>query len=175
MPPALATYADLQNDQFRLLIDAGLRSAADALPLVGPGAVGLVAGLETLAGPDVLAELLALVGPARLVFSLDLKNGHPLASAAWSATDPWTIAERALAAGVRRMLVLDLARVGVGGGTGTEALCRRLKESDPALEVLAGGGVRGPDDLQRLRGCGVDGVLVASALHDGRLTRADLG
>ena len=138
------------------------------------GAAALVAGLETLSGPQALADLVRLLG-ARLVFSLDLKDGRPLSSTAWSATDPWTIAERALAVGLRRMLVLDLARVGVGGGTGTEALCRRVKESDPALEVLAGGGVRGPEDLRRLRNCGVDGVLVASALHDGRLTRADLG
>src|SRR5256886_15295063 len=33
-PPALGTYADLQNDEFKLLIDAGLRSAADAAPLL---------------------------------------------------------------------------------------------------------------------------------------------
>ena len=30
----------------------------------------------------------------------------------------------------------------------------------PDVEVLAGGGVRGPDDLDRLRRCGVRGVLV---------------
>jgi phosphoribosylformimino-5-aminoimidazole carboxamide ribotide isomerase len=39
----------------------------------------------------------------------------------------------------------------------------------PDVEVIAGGGVRDLEDLQRLRGCGVAGVLVASALHDGPL------
>ena len=37
------------------------------------------------------------------------------------------------------------------------------------MEVFAGGGVRDLADLGRLRQCGVAGVLVASALHDGRL------
>src|SRR5262245_9658046 len=42
------------------------------------------------------------------------------------------------------------------------------------VEVVAGGGVRGPVGVRRLRTCGVCAVLVASALHDGRLTRTDL-
>ena len=80
-----------------------------------------------------------------------------------------------MALGVRRMIVLDLARVGIGEGTGTEKLCARLTAAHPSLEVIAGGGVRGPEDLRRLTGCGVRTALVASALHDGRLTRRRLG
>jgi uncharacterized protein related to proFAR isomerase len=34
--------------------------------------------------------------------------------------------------------------------------------------------VRGPDDLSRWSQIGVQSVLVASALHDGRITREDL-
>jgi phosphoribosylformimino-5-aminoimidazole carboxamide ribotide isomerase len=40
--------------------------------------------------------------------------------------------------------------------------------------LLAGGGVRGLKDLESLAGCGCDGALVATALHDGRLGAADL-
>ena len=39
--------------------------------------------------------------------------------------------------------------------------------------MIAGGGVRGPEDLRLLRQCGVGTALIASALHDGRLTRTD--
>jgi phosphoribosylformimino-5-aminoimidazole carboxamide ribotide isomerase len=35
--------------------------------------------------------------------------------------------------------------------------------------VIAGGGIAGPADLDRLAAHGVSGVLVASALHDGRI------
>ena len=76
--------------------------------------------------------------------------------------------------GVRRLLVLDLARVGLGGGIGTRDLCARLCSAFPKVEVSAGGGVRHRGDLEELRACGVGAALVASALHDGRLTRADL-
>jgi phosphoribosylformimino-5-aminoimidazole carboxamide ribotide isomerase len=174
-PPALATYAALQADGFRLWVDAGIRGPEDARPLAAAGVAGLVAGLETLGGPEELRALCAEFGGERVVFSLDLKGGRPLGERpAWESADPWSIAERAIACGVRRLIILDLARVGVGTGTGTDAICARLAEAHPAVEVFAGGGVRDLADLRRLKACGVRGVLVASALHDGRLTRADL-
>ena len=41
----------------------------------------------------------------------------------------------------------------------------------PRKRLYAAGGVRGADDLRELRALGCAGVLVASALHDGRLGR----
>jgi phosphoribosylformimino-5-aminoimidazole carboxamide ribotide isomerase len=83
------------------------------------------------------------------------------------------IAAQAVRLGVRRLLVLDLARVGCAGGTGTRELCARLCAKYPQVSVSAGGGVRHRGDLYELQQCGVQAVLVASALHDGRITRAD--
>jgi phosphoribosylformimino-5-aminoimidazole carboxamide ribotide isomerase len=168
-PPALPLYATLRSRGFRLWVDAGLSTARAAEPLAALGVEGIVAGLETVAGPSVLVELGQDLAE-RVVFSLDLKGGMPLGDVSgWGTRDAVAIAARAVAAGVRRVIVLDLARVGEGAGTGTEELCRGLAESHPEVEVFAGGGVRDLADLRRLRRCGVAGVLVASALHDGRL------
>ncbi len=173
-PPAVATYAALRDRGFRLWVDAGVRDAATARPLGAASVEGVVVGLETVAGPAALGAVASEVGH-RSVFSLDLKDGTPLGDrAAWDGADAPAIADRAVAAGVRRLIVLDLARVGGGAGTGTEDLCRQLAMSHPGVEILAGGGVRGPGDLRRLRDSGVAGVLVASALHDGRLAPEDL-
>lgn len=169
-PPALALYAELRAKGFRLWVDAGVRDARQAEE-VSP-VESVILGLETIRGPDVVAEACAALGPERVVFSLDLKHGVPLGNAsAWDRPEAESIVRQAIAMGVRRVLVLDLARVGEGKGTGTDDLCRRLKASDPGIEVAAGGGVRDETDLQRLRDCGVDAVLVASALHDGRIAR----
>jgi phosphoribosylformimino-5-aminoimidazole carboxamide ribotide isomerase len=40
--------------------------------------------------------------------------------------------------------------------------------------IVAGGGVRGVPDLEALANAGCDAALVASALHDGRLTPHDI-
>jgi phosphoribosylformimino-5-aminoimidazole carboxamide ribotide isomerase len=170
-PPAWAVYQELRSAGFRLWVDAGLRTEEQGLALAGAGVETVVAGLETLAGPDVLAALARRLGE-RLVFSLDLRAGVPLS--AWPAGDARGIALDAVRRGVRRLLVLDLARVGEGQGTGTEALCADLAAACPGVELAAGGGVRGRDDLVRLKRAGVAVALAASALHDGRLTRGDL-
>ncbi len=167
--PALEVYAALRSQSFRLWVDAGLREPADAGPLAAAGVEGIVAGLETLAGPAALAALCRDHGD-RVIFSLDLKDGRPLGElTAWEAVDAEAVVGRAIREGVRRVIVLDLARVGGDAGTGTENLCRRLRAAYPDLELTAGGGIRDEGDLSRLEGCGVAAVLVASALHDGRL------
>jgi phosphoribosylformimino-5-aminoimidazole carboxamide ribotide isomerase len=174
-PPALPTYTELGTQGFRLWVDAGLRTAAGAQPLVATGIDKIVVGLETVRGPAALDELSRTFGADRIAFSLDLKEGLPLGDlSAWNEPDAWSIAAQAIAAGIRHLIVLDLTRVGVGAGTGTEDLAARLAAAYPAVEVAAGGGVRDVEDLQRLQSSGVRAVLVASALHDGRLRREHL-
>jgi phosphoribosylformimino-5-aminoimidazole carboxamide ribotide isomerase len=166
--PAWPVYDAVRRSGASVWIDAGVRDVQDGLRLAELGTV--VVGLETVAGLDVVERLASRLGD-RLVFSLDLRRGTPLA---WGE-DAEGIARSAIERGVRRVLVLDLARVGIGEGTGTENLCASLAAGHPGVEISAGGGVRGRADLERLSACGVQAVLVASALHDGRLMRDDVG
>jgi phosphoribosylformimino-5-aminoimidazole carboxamide ribotide isomerase len=168
--PDVATYQALVADGFRLQVDAGIRVGRDADVLASAGVARVILGLETLAGPEELSAAVVNLGD-RAVFSLDLHAGRPLTRGDWGSTDPWQLATQAITSGVRRVLVLDLARVGEGMGTGTEDLCRRLVTTWPTLEVSAGGGIRDGNDLIRLRDLGISAVLVASALHEGTLTR----
>jgi phosphoribosylformimino-5-aminoimidazole carboxamide ribotide isomerase len=165
--PAFPIHADLRSARFRLWVDAGVRGLDQALRLAESGIDRIVVGLETISGPAALGEICRQLGPERVVFSLDLKAGRPLG--AWQSPDAWAIAQQAIACGVARLIVLDLERVGMGQGAGTEDLCRRLVETHPEVEVIAGGGIRDQGDIDRLARCGVAGVLVASALHDGRI------
>jgi phosphoribosylformimino-5-aminoimidazole carboxamide ribotide isomerase len=174
-PPACPLYSDLTRDGFRLWVDAGLYRAADAECLTAAGVERVVAGLETLAGPEELERLVAREEAGRVVFSLDLKEGRPLGDAAtWGTLEPHAIARTAIAAGARSLLVLDLARVGTGAGPGTEEVCRRVLAESPDTELSVGGGIRDGADLERVRGWGVRAVLVASALHHGAIRPEDI-
>ena len=176
--PALAVYQILQNEGFRLWIDAGLCTSQDATlaSLLEADVASIIVGSESVAGPDELQRIVERAGADRVVFSLDLKAGQPLGRAdLWPKGDAWSIAEHAISVlGIRRLIVLDLTCVGVGAGIGTEALCVRVKQTFPAVQLIAGGGVRNSDDVFRLLALGIDRVLVASALHDGRLTPSEL-
>jgi phosphoribosylformimino-5-aminoimidazole carboxamide ribotide isomerase len=173
--PGYDLYHELADQGFQLLVDAGVRELSAAANLAGAGVAAVVVGLETLPRPETLSSVLSELGAGRVVFSLDLQGGKPLGDlAAWNTIDAATIAREAIALGVRRLIVLDLAGVGVGKGVGTGELCRTIRSAAPGVELITGGGVRDVADLELLAGGGVDAVLVASALHDGRIGRADI-
>ncbi len=178
-PPASSVHKELVDCGLAVMVDAGLSSVEQARALAAFEASGrqlsaIVSGLESLPNPSVLVDMVTAVGPDRFVFSLDLKSGVPLTSdPSWRGLTPMQIAAIALRAGVRRMIVLDLAAVGMGHGAGTQPLCRALRCLDPDLEIIAGGGVRGPEGLRSLAAAGADAALVASALHDGRVSATE--
>jgi phosphoribosylformimino-5-aminoimidazole carboxamide ribotide isomerase len=161
-----------------LLVDAGISDAGGALEVLALGAARVVVGLETLRTFDDLVAIVVAATAERVVFSLDLRLGrpmlHPANRAAGGAEPaPMSLAGRAVAAGVTTLLVLDVGRVGTGGGVDLE-LVETLRRGFPSVRLLAGGGVGGRRDLELVRDAGCDGVLVATAIHTGRIGAADL-
>lgn len=133
-----------------------------------------IVALETLRDPSDLARL-ASASTQRATFSLDLRDGRPIvACRQWREASTLEIAEAAIAAGFRRLILIDVARVGAGKGVAALAACRELHRAHPQLSLWPGGGVRGPADLEAIAAAGCDGALVASALHDGKLSLADV-
>ena len=168
-PPQDALVASVAALGAPLWLDAGVTSAGVARHALELAAAVVVVGLETLPSYDALGEICASVGSDRVAFSLDLRDGEPLVAAGVLSEPAHVAAERAADAGVGALIVIDLARVGMGTGLDLP-LIARVRKAVPAVTLLAGGGVRGAEDLERLADAGCDGVLVATALHDGRLS-----
>ena len=168
----------LAAEGFELWLDAGVRDLESLEPLSGIVAdrLRIVVGLESVAGPAALGAIIERIGPDRAMFSLDLDEGKPRIApgAAWLSDDPQGIASRAIELGIRSLILLDLARVGMDRGIGTEPLLTWLRARYPEVALGAGGGVRGMDDVLRLRECGASSVLVGSAIHDRRIGRREL-
>lgn len=154
-------------------VDVGVSAWQEAMLLPKLPNVWPVVGLETATEPRYLTETVA-AWQQPVAFSLDLMNGRLLGKwQAWAAAhdcDALGVVRVAVDCGVRTIIVLDLARVGIGTGCGTEELIVAIRTEFPELELIAGGGVKTWDDVNRLGQAGVDAVLVASALHDRSLT-----
>jgi phosphoribosylformimino-5-aminoimidazole carboxamide ribotide isomerase len=175
---AVHIYHALIATGLSLWIDAGVtdwRSAAALLSLDSP-ALTIVAGLETLRGPRELAQIVKLAGWENVVFSLDLFNAKPIVAApdAWEGTDPMILASEAITVGVRQILLLELSRVGTSQGLGTETLLARIQDSYPDVRLNVGGGISRIEEVLELKEAGAAGVLIGSALHDGRIGAREL-
>jgi phosphoribosylformimino-5-aminoimidazole carboxamide ribotide isomerase len=115
------------------------------------------------------------VGGRTVAFSLDIRRGEPFVKAATphAGEKAEALVTRAVAAGASSIIVLDLSRVGTRRGVDV-ALLERVRAAVPGVELIVGGGVRGPSDLTALEKTGCHAVLVATALYDGRLQPSDL-
>jgi phosphoribosylformimino-5-aminoimidazole carboxamide ribotide isomerase len=170
-----ALISRLSDFGVTLWLDAGVSSAAQARHTLKLGASHVVVGLETLSSFKALEEVTDVVGPDQVTFSLDLRNGTPVIAAqahrSLRGTPPHRLAARAAQAGASSVIVIDLARVGTSQGIDLD-LMSGVRNALGEITLLAGGGVRGCEDLAQISIAGCDGALVASALHDGRLDAA---
>ncbi len=98
------------------------------------------------------------------ILSLDYKQTQAQGPAAWFTLSqfwPGTV------------IVMTLHRVGSHDGPDFDKL-HALRQSHPAQHFVAAGGVRGYDDLLRLKTLGIQAALVATSLHTGSLSAEDL-
>jgi phosphoribosylformimino-5-aminoimidazole carboxamide ribotide isomerase len=138
-----------------------------------------VLGSESLADDASFAARSASLVGLDCVLSLDYRSGEFLGPL---GLDPLGLGLLGLdqrpAQWPRRVVVMELAAVGVGGGPAlasldrVTAVARDGGRSD--IAVYAAGGVRDAADLRTLQARGVRGVLLASALHDGRIDTQSL-
>ncbi len=164
----------LAAEGLEMWVDAAIGDAATARRVLAAGAARAVIGLETLPNLAAAFSLPTALPSDRLVFSLDLRDGVPLGrQATLSGKGPLELAGEALESGYRTLIVLELGRVGGLSGPATE-LVPPLRAQHPESSLVVGGGVRDGRDLQRLADMGCAGVLVATAVHLGRITRADI-
>lgn len=161
-----------------IMVDAGAHTPESTFEVLACGASQVVVGLETLRAFTDLYDIVRVVGEGRVVFSVDLRLGSPILhpemhDATGPQPDAVSLTAQAADAGISTLLVLDLARIGTGCGTDL-GLLEDLRKRFPLMRLLAGGGVLARRDLERMRDAGCDGALVASAVHAGTITAADL-
>jgi HisA/HisF family protein len=145
--------------QLRLWVDNGLEAGAARGWL--DGGHDLVLGSEAQRDASPLA---GFKSDPRVILSLDFRGDTFIGPQALLDTpEIWP----------ERIIVMTLARVGSGAGPDLARLGEIRKRAGSRL-IYAAGGVRHADDLAALKRNGIAGALAATALHDGRLTRADI-
>lgn len=142
-------------------VDAGIKHIADAEAHLASRHGMIVLGSESLQDAD---ELRSLSQNDRAILSLDYR-GDDFQGASEIANDStlWP----------QRLIVMTLARVGSGAGPDLARLQDVIAKAGNR-KVYAAGGLRGAEDVAALQAQSVSGVLVASALHDGRLDARSL-
>jgi len=142
-------------------VDSGIADRRAAENWLRDGLGHLVLGSEALPDDALVHRFSA---HPRVVLSLDFRGDRFLG--------PLTLLDAPQAWPVK-VIVMTLARVGSGAGPDLDRLCA-IRAAAPDKQIYAAGGIRNGADLAALQEAGIAGALVASSLHDGRLSGRDL-
>ena len=157
----------------KLMVDAGIADLESAEKVMRSHVSNIIIGTETLTNINFVEEAIKCLGRERVVVSLDLVDGEVASKFELGKfRDPVTLSREFQEMGVAKIIMLDLARVGSGEGVNLPILKNVMRNI--VINVIVGGGVRDVKDLVELQNLGVFGVLLATALHSGRISLEEL-
>ncbi len=163
----------------RVQTGGGVRSAADAASLFEAGVARVVVGTAAVRNPAVIKEINELGGGAVAV-GLD---AHLREDSVWDvAVQGWTqssglrlvdVLDQAVGNGASAVVATDIARDGMLTGPSMPLysdLLRHRTQKRMSFDVIASGGVSGPNDVAELAALeGLDGVIAGRAIYEGLL------
>jgi phosphoribosylformimino-5-aminoimidazole carboxamide ribotide isomerase len=137
---------------------------ADAALALEAGADRAVIGASVFADPDSLDRVVAELGE-RAAVAMDALGGRIVPRGKQSSGPPLDEALQLLAgSGCVRVVYTDVSRDGALRGPDLDGLRRVLDGFGGA--VIASGGVRSHEDLDALRGLGIEGAIVGTAIYE---------
>ena len=157
----------------KLIVDAGINDLITAEQVLNSQITKLIIGTETLPNKKFIQETIKHFDAEQLVVSLDLMNSKVLTKPKFDGSkDALNLLRELDEIGVSQFIILDLALVGSNEGVNINFLKKAL--SFLQGDVYVGGGVRDVADLIEMKTIGIAGVLVATALHSGKISINDL-
>jgi phosphoribosylformimino-5-aminoimidazole carboxamide ribotide isomerase len=153
----------LRNDfpQLALWVDNGVNDLSEAQKWLDADLGHLVLGSESQTDDRLVTRC---GGDKRVILSLDYRGDTFLG--------PVVLKDNA-GGWPSKIIVMTLARVGSESGPDMNRL-NGIRSRAPEKQFYAAGGVRGAADLATLANHGIAGALVATSLHNGTLTGAQI-
>ncbi len=150
-------------------LGGGMRDASSIEAGLATGVRRVIIGTKA-AEPGFLAEAAGKFGPSRLAVGIDAKDGR-VAVKGWVETmelSALDLAREALNTGIRTIIYTDIATDGMLQGPNIAAM--REMATEVPCDLIASGGVSGPEDVRQLAGVsGLHGVIIGRALYERRM------
>ena len=159
--------------QMLIQVGGGIRTLEQIEHLLNAGVECVVLGTVALTDRDLLTQALQRWG-RRITIGLDARDGF-VAIKGWRETSQVKATDLALELsklGAQRFVYTDIARDGTLRGPNFAALgelLTALLRARASAGVIASGGIRSLDDLQRLNRMGCEGAIIGKALYTGEI------
>jgi len=139
------------------------------------GAKKVTVGSVAVKNRELVAEWLSVYGSEKLILGADVK-GEKIAISGWTETGDeyvFDFVREYLEKGFKTVISTDVAKDGMLEGPSFELYKKLLGEIE-GLNLIASGGIRDMEDLDKLREMGMYGAIIGKAIYEGRINLKDL-
>jgi len=159
----------LKETDLKIMLDIGISNISDLNQLKSLNLNKIIIGTETLSSLEELSNIIKEHGKNKIILSIDLMNNQLMTrNMELKSLSLLEFIKKLAEIKVEEIIFLELTQVGAGTGINKD-LIEIMKENLPS-QLITGGGVKTIDDLKRMDQLGIDGALVATALHEGTIS-----
>jgi len=179
-----AEQADLiidiaQQSGLKVQTGGGIRDLSQIQRLISGGIERVVVGSLAISNPQMVKYWMSELGPEKMVLALDVMIGEDEiprpAVRGWTEESDktlWHVIESYMPAGLKNVLVTDIAKDGVLAGSNIE-LYKAIRKDYLELELITSGGVGSIKDVKALKKLDPAGIIIGKALYEGKFDVAE--
>lgn len=152
------------SSKTKTMVDAGAENMGDVEKCIEIASTAII-GTETASFE--LVESASRRFSGRINVSIDIKNGKVLTKDRRMAVEPIELVKLLNGYDIKDLIIIGLDKVGSGAGVDVDFLSKIAGLS--VHDVLVGGGIRDMSDIDALKNAGLNGALIATAVHNGKV------
>ena len=163
----------IKETNLKIMLDAGISRSSDMNILKSLNLNKIIIGTETLSSLEELSTIIKECGSDKIILSIDLMNNILMTkNIELKSLSLEDFLKKLADINVSEIIFLELTRVGAQTGINKDLIT--VMKRNLTCKLITGGGVKTIDDLQRMDQLGIDGALIATALHEGTINVKDI-
>jgi len=160
-----------------LIIDfgGGLKSDDDLRIAFECGASMVTGGSIAVRNPEVFASWIEKFGGEKIILGADVKD-EKIAVGGWIETTDLELMpfiQNYMGKGISKVICTDISKDGMLSGPATD-LYKKMLEQEPAMYLIASGGVSSIRDIEMLIESKVPAVITGKAIYEGKIKLPEL-
>ena len=164
----------LQTVSVPVQCGGGLRTVRDIDEYLNIGVDRVVCGTMPIQKHRFAQDAIELFGPDRFVVGIDVNNGMVVVEGREKMYEynPVTLIHKLREYGVSNVIYTDIGSPVSMEDRHLENIKALIAHTD--INIITAGGISNANDIRILQNAGVQGVIIATALYDGRISLEDI-